>query len=56
MFVASDGVHDCYTDDELAKLVLSNKTDNELLAAFVRKSRELYGKQADDISFVRKFF
>ncbi len=56
IFVASDGVHDCYTDDELAKLVLSAKTDEQLLAEFVKQSRTLFGKQADDISFIRKFF
>lgn len=56
IFVASDGVHDCYTDEELAKLVLSAKTDEQLLAEFVKQSRTLFGKQADDISFVRKFF
>ena len=56
IFVASDGVHDCYTDDELAALVMSGKSDAELLQEFVTKSRSLFGSQADDISFVRKFF
>lgn len=56
IFVASDGVHDCYTDDELAALVMSGKSDAELLQEFVTKSRSLFGSQADDISFVRKEF
>jgi serine/threonine protein phosphatase PrpC len=52
-FVASDGVHDCYTDEELAKLVLSGKSTAELKKAFVAKSCAMFGgKQADDISFV----
>jgi serine/threonine protein phosphatase PrpC len=56
IFVASDGVHDCYTDDDLATLVMSDKSDAELLSKFVVKSHQLFGTQADDISFVRKFF
>jgi serine/threonine protein phosphatase PrpC len=56
IFVASDGVHDCYTDEDLAKVVMSGKTDAELLAEFVAKSRSLFGNQGDDISFVLKEF
>ena len=54
VFVASDGVHDCFTRHELAKLVLSDKTDDELLRIFVDKSKSLFsGIQHDDISFAR---
>jgi serine/threonine protein phosphatase PrpC len=56
IFVASDGVHDCYTDEDLAKLVLSGKSNDQLLAEFIVKSAQLFGKQSDDISFVRKEF
>jgi len=56
VFVASDGVHDCYTDEDLAKLVMSGKSNAELLTEFVTKSRQLFGAQADDISFVLKEF
>ena len=57
IFVASDGVHDCYTDEDLAKLVMSGKSNDELLLQFVLKSAQLFGgKQSDDISFVRKEF
>ena len=56
VFVASDGVHDCYTDEDLAKLVMSGKSNAELLTEFVEKSRKLFGNQADDISFVLKEF
>lgn len=55
-FVASDGVHDCYTDEELAKLVLSGKSIEELRTEFVTKSRSLFGNQCDDISFLLKEF
>ena len=54
VFVASDGVHDCFTRQELAELVLSDKTDDELLWIFVDKSKSLFsGRQHDDISFAR---
>ena len=54
VFVASDGVHDCFTRHELAELVLSDKTDDELLQIFVDKSKSLFsGRQHDDISFAR---
>lgn len=54
IFVASDGVHDCFTEEELAELVVSDKTDDELLDIFVRQSKHLFGgRQHDDISFIR---
>ena len=62
IFVASDGVHDCFTEEELAKIVLTTPCDQELLQKFVAKSKELFGSrksgsselvQADDISFFR---
>jgi serine/threonine protein phosphatase PrpC len=56
LFVASDGVHDCYKEDELAKLVLDTESDEELLSTFVKKSKELFKKQGDDISFFRAFW
>ena len=56
IFVASDGVHDCYTEEELAKIVLTTESDDELLSKFVQKSKDLFGKkQHDDISFFREF-
>jgi len=39
VFVASDGVHDCFTKQELAELVLSEKTDDELSDIFVQQSK-----------------
>lgn len=62
IFVASDGVHDCFTEEDLAKIVLTTPSDQELLQKFVDKSKELFGSrkpgtselvQADDISFFR---
>jgi serine/threonine protein phosphatase PrpC len=54
VFVASDGVHDCFTKEELAELVLSDMSDDELVAIFVERSKQLFGgKQHDDISFLR---
>ena len=54
IFVASDGVHDCFTKQELAELVLSEKTDDELIDIFVQQSKRLFGgRQHDDISFSR---
>lgn len=53
LFIASDGVTDCFECDELSKLVVETESDDELLAIFCKKSASLYGKQHDDISFVR---
>lgn len=62
IFVASDGVHDCFTEEELAKIVLTTPCDQELLQKFIAKSKKLFGVrkpgssemvQADDISFFR---
>lgn len=54
VFVASDGVHDCFTKQELAELVLSDMSDDELVAIFVERSKQLFGgRQHDDISFAR---
>jgi hypothetical protein len=62
IFVASDGVHDCFTEEELSKIVLTTPCDQDLLQKFITKSKELFGTrkpgsselvQADDISFFR---
>lgn len=54
-FAASDGVHDCFTRDEIASLMLNVKSDDELMAAITKRSHEVFPKP-DDISFVRTFF
>ena len=68
IFGASDGVHDCYTDEELAREVMTTESDQQLLAKFVEKSKKMFQKkardaygvirvvQADDISFFRAYF
>jgi hypothetical protein len=64
IFVASDGVHDCYTEEELAKEVMMTESDVELLGKFVTKSKKMFQTkkvgfgivQADDISFFRGRF
>lgn len=64
IFAASDGVHDCYTEEELAKEVMTTESDKELLEKFVAKSKKMFQKkkygygivQADDISFFRACF
>lgn len=64
IFAASDGVHDCYTEEELAKEVMTTESDQELLSKFVAKSKKMFQKkkygygvvQADDISFFRAYF
>lgn len=64
IFAASDGVHDCYTEEELAKEVMTTESDQELLTKFVAKSKKMFQKkkygygvvQADDISFFRAYF
>jgi len=61
IFVASDGVHDCYTVEELAKEVMTTESDQELLQKFVEKSKKVFQTrnlcrqivQHDDISFFR---
>lgn len=56
VFVASDGVHDCFTKNKLAELVMTVESDEELLGLFVEESKKLFGgSQHDDISFLRKF-
>jgi serine/threonine protein phosphatase PrpC len=63
IFAASDGVHDCYTEEELAKEVMTTESVQELLSKFVQKSKKMFQKkklggvvQADDISFFRAYF
>lgn len=64
IFAASDGVHDCYTEEELAREVMTTESDQELLTKFVEKSKKMFKKrkigygvvQADDISFFRAYF
>jgi len=53
VFIASDGVLDCYHFEELRDLVLKIKTDEELGEIFKQKAISLFGKRRDDISFIR---
>ena len=54
LFVASDGVLDCFEYEDLARLVLTIEDDRELILEFQKRSVSLFGKQHDDISFLRK--
>lgn len=58
IFVASDGVHDSYTEEELADVVMNTASDEELLQKFIAKSKKMFSasKQHDDISFFRARF
>jgi len=58
IFVASDGVHDSYTEEDLADLVLHTESDEELLQKFIANSKNMFSsnKQHDDISFFRARF
>jgi len=51
IFMASDGILDCYFEDELAKIVLDGNP-NELLDIFEAKSISLFHKIHDDMSYV----
>jgi serine/threonine protein phosphatase PrpC len=51
IFMASDGILDCYLEHELAKIVL-NGNPNELIDIFQAKSLSLFKKIHDDMSFV----
>ncbi len=48
LFVASDGVWDCFTKSALAKIVAGQK---ELLTCFVNQGLKLFGRGRDDISY-----
>jgi len=50
LFIASDGVADCFKYDEILSLI--EKDETELLEIFCEKSKSLFEKQHDDISFV----
>jgi serine/threonine protein phosphatase PrpC len=54
LFVASDGVLDCFEYEDLSQLVLTIEDDRELILEFQKRSVSLFGKQHDDISFLRK--
>lgn len=56
IFVCSDGVSDCFLEEELQKIVMSTENDDDLLQIFVDKADQVFGSGADDISFFRKFF
>ena len=56
VFIATDGIVDCYKYDELAQIVAETKDDAELAAKFSEKSKSLFGKQHDDQAFVRCTF
>ena len=51
IFMASDGILDCYLEDELSKIVLDGNP-NELLDIFQAKSLSLFKKIHDDMSYV----
>jgi serine/threonine protein phosphatase PrpC len=53
-FIASDSVHECFTKEEMATLVLSEKTDDELLAIFTQRRKQLFPEgDKDGTSFIR---
>ena len=54
-FAASDGVHDCFTSEELIGLILNTQADDELWEIFTSRAKSLFPKP-DDISFVRRYF
>lgn len=51
IFMASDGILDCYLEEELAKIVLC-ENPNELMDIFQAKSLCLFKKIHDDMSYV----
>lgn len=51
IFMASDGILDCYLEEDLAKIVL-NENPNELIDIFQAKSLSLFKKIHDDMSYV----
>ena len=56
VFLASDGVHDCFKVDELAEVVLTTECDDELHSIFVQKRKALFGKEGDDMEWARLKF
>jgi serine/threonine protein phosphatase PrpC len=53
LFMASDGILDCYRMEQLAEVVMTTAPD-QLMALFVAKGKELFHKTHDDMSFVLK--
>jgi serine/threonine protein phosphatase PrpC len=53
LFLASDGILDCYHYEELSRLLLENKIDEELEKIFKQKAYSLFGSRHDDLSFIR---
>ena len=53
LFLASDGILDCYHYKELSKLLLKNKTDEELGKIFKQKAVSLFGNSHDDLAFIQ---
>jgi hypothetical protein len=51
LFMASDGILDCFLEEDLAKIVL-NKHTNEFIDIFQAKSLSLFKKIHDDMSYV----
>jgi len=56
VFLASDGVHDCFKIDELADLLLATECDDELNSIFVQTRKALFGKEGDDMEWARLKF
>ena len=52
-FVASDSIHECFTKEEMATLVFSDKTDDELLAIFTQQRKRLFPDRDEGIGFIR---
>ena len=52
-FMASDGILDCYTIEELTKIVMETES-SLLMPKFKAKSIKLFHKQHDDMAFVLK--
>ena len=53
LFLATDGLLDCYPMDELATLVLTTPRES-LMELFYEKAKKIYGNDHDDITFVMK--
>jgi serine/threonine protein phosphatase PrpC len=53
VFIASDGILDCFHYEELKELVIRDISDEELLKIFKDKAISLFNKYYDDISFIR---
>lgn len=56
VFVASDGVHDCFKAEELAHLILHTECDEALNAVFIKRRKQLFGAAGDDMEWARLKF